>query len=256
MERRILRSRDLFIRTTPWAKIPSRPHVLVVDAKLVKAGGEPYTIYLVLVRPQGRNIATILPPHIVPGKENQKGWQSAFATLPPYLAGKTRAIVCDGHRGPVYWARKHSILIQRCHFHLLSSIRQRRSRWKRNGEQVERENLYGMVKEVISTKNEKRAEKLLLEIDNRALDSSSVQLRVVLRGFIESYEYYRMYRYHPELHLPTTTNAAESYISSLQEFLHRTRGFRTLSSLSLWVEAFFKHKRTIACNGFQQKKRG
>lgn len=255
-ERRLLKSRNLFNRTTSWASLPMGSNICVVDAKIQKVMGRRYSIYLILARPVGGKTATIAPPLILPGGESEDGWRRAFEALPASFRSHTRAIVCDGHRGPLNYAKAHSILIQRCHFHLLASIRQRRSRWKRNGDDIEQESVYRLVMKAITVKSERRAVSLLTEIDNLGLASPSYQLRIILQGFVHYYEYFRMYRYHPKLDLPTTTNAAESCVGSIHELCHRARGFRSIFSLSSWIEALLKHKRTITCNGFQQRKRG
>ena len=138
------------------------------------------------------------------------------------------------------------------HFHLLAAIGGRRSRSRRSRHKVEGDRVYALVKRVLSENDEKTIPKLLLQIDDEALNTSSPELRKYLRGFLNCWEDFRSYLYHPKLNLPTTNNTAESLAGCFTELLHRARGFSTLASIEKWFAAFAKYKKTIKCRGRNQ----
>lgn len=255
MTRDILRSRDLLNRTYSWSSPPDTDTlILVVDAVIKQVAGTQWTAYCFFARAPHKAKAVILPPVILPGGETQTGWNRAFAMLSPLVRRRIRAIVCDGHRGPVNYAKRHAWLIQRCHFHLIAALQGRRSRWARGRHRDEGRRVFALVREALVTQDERRCAELAIDIDNLALSTTSPQLRRALRGFANNRDDFRTYLHHPELNLPTTSNTAESFISSIEELCHRLRGFPTESSIKLWIEALAKFKRTITCNGCHQQK--
>ncbi len=255
MTRDILRSRDLFCRTTLWPLPPKAPNLIVIaDAVIKQVERKQYTAYCMLVRSPTETEATILPPIILAGGETQLSWRIAFNTLPPSLLSCIKALVCDGHRGSVNYAKQHNWLIQRCHFHLLAAIQGRRSRFAYSRHRREAKHIFDLVYRVLEEREEIPIRAFLLKIEACALSTTSRELRKVLLGFVNNYEDYRTYLYHPELELPTTTNTAESCIGSLEELCHRLRGFPTLYSFEKWFEALAKFKKRIKCNGQYQQK--
>lgn len=255
MTRDITRSRNLFCSTTSWPKLPEPgPLILVADAVIKKVGRKHYTAYCMFVRSPKETEATILPPVIFPGGETQPMWRLAINSLPTAILPRIRAIVCDGHRGTVNYAKNHKWIIQRCQFHLIAAIQGRRSRWKHSRHRKEAEYIFNLVHQVLKDNDEVKIPALLLKIEDCALSTTSKELRRVLLGFVNNYEDFRNYFYHPELNLPTTTNTAESFISSIEELCHRLRGFPTLESFEKWIEALTKYRRKIKCNGCHQQK--
>lgn len=254
--RQLERSRDLFLRTTPWPKLPTKNSViLIVDAVIKKIDRKWYTVYCMLVRTTNSNEAVIAPPVILSGTESQPGWRYALNTLPPSIITRSKAVVCDGHKGSVNWAKRQRLVIQRCHFHLIAAIQGRRSRWGKSRHREEGERVYALVIQALAATDEQMLLSTLYAIEDIALSTSSKQLQHILTGFVSSYEDFRTYLYRPELNLPTTSNAVESFISCIEELCHRARGFNNARSLKKWVTAFVKHKKTIVCNrNYQQNK--
>ena len=253
-EIKLRRSRDLFLRTTAWSVLPTTfPIIAIVDALLKRFAGRFWTLYCIFLRRPNESRAVIVKPYLLPGRETQLGWREAFERLPVVTRRKIRAVVCDGHRGPVNYAKQHRWLIQRCHFHLLAAIQGRRSRGRKSRHSIEGQRIYSLVKRCLETTNEADAQTLVYQIENESLDTKSPQLRIILRGFVNFYEDYRQYHYHPELHLPTTSNAAESFIGSIEELCHQTRGFVSPVAFQAWIFALAKLKQTITCNGRNQQ---
>src|SRR3989344_3536309 len=92
--------------------------------------------------------------------------------------------------------------------------------------------------------------KLRIAGDNLALSSASRELRKALTGVATNAEYYRTHLVHPQLKLPRTNNTSEACIGSIESLLKRLRGISNTDSLCKWIEAWAKHKKKIACNGF------
>ena len=256
MTRDIVRSRDLFCRTTPWPESPKTEILIAIaDAVIKRVARKQYTAYCILLRGSEQTEATILEPTILAGGETQEGWRQAFDVLPESVRSSTKAIVCDGHRGMVNYAKNQKWLIQRCQFHLIKAIQGRRSRFAQSRHQKEAKRIFDLVYKVLDQEDEKGILRILFKIEACALSTTSKELRRVLLGFVNNYEDYRTYLYHPELCLPTTSNTAESFIGCVEELCHRLRGFPNVRSFSKWIEALAKFKKKVKCNGhFQPRK--
>lgn len=247
----LIRSRDTFLLRTPWPPLPkAEPLIAIADAMVETFQREgTYTLYLILLRPVATSKAVIAEPVIGSGTETWQGWAMAFARLPNIQKAAIRALVCDGHRGLLAVAQDHHWLIQRCHFHLLAAIQGRRSRWIRSRHRAMGERLYRLVNHILTTRDQTTIMPALTKLESIAWDTRSPVLRKVLSGFITHYRDYRTYLEYPELHLPRTSNAVESLIGDVRHLCYRARGFRTVESLTQWVHALLKLKRTATCNG-------
>lgn len=250
---RLIRSRNTFLRGTSWPSLPMDvPLILIADAMVCEIEGAWFAVYLMLIRPVGESQAIIHEPYIAAGPETAVGWYAAFATIPDGTWHRIQAIVCDGHRGIVGYAKRSGWLVQRCHFHLIAAIQGRRSRWARSRHRAMGERLYRLVSSVLTAKDPATILPLLTELETIAWDTRSRVLRKVLLGFVTHAEDYRTYLRHPELNLPRTSNTAEALISMIRHFCHRARGFSTRRSLEQWIAAIIKHKRTMTCNASRQ----
>lgn len=250
LQRSVARSRDLFCRITPWPTLPrDAPLILLADATLKLIKKRWHTIYLMLIRRPSESVAWIAPPVILPDKETAMGWTAALGTLPADRLSAVRALVCDGRRGLVDFAKRKGWLIQRCHFHLIASIQGRRSRWNNGRHQEEGKRIYALVKRVLEAPATANITALRIAIDNFALSTSSRELRKALTGFATNAEDFRTYRYHPALNLPRTNNTSEACIGLMESLLKRLRGISNVSALYQWMEALIKHRKKIACNG-------
>lgn len=247
---RLASSLKLFNGKTPWPIVSTdNQFIAIADAWTKKIKGSYHTWYGILLRPLKDNQATILPlPHFE-GRESIPDWRLAFDTVPKKLLGRIVALVCDGHRGLVNEARWRGWLIQRCHFHLIAAIQGRRSRWHDSRHRKEGERLYRLISTVLAVTDDAAIPQLLDEIENIGWQTKSRQLRKALSGFVNHIENYRTYLKHPGLNLPRTSNTAETLFSLVEELCHRARGFSSVESLSRWIEAVVKHRKTITCNG-------
>lgn len=255
LQRTMTRARDLFCRTTPWPTLPAEgPLILLADATPKRIRWRWYTVFCMLIRRPDESVAWIAPPIVLSGLETRENWKKALATLQDEQISNIRAMVCDGHRGLLDFAKRRNWLIQRCQFHLVAFIQGRRSRWGKSLHREEGKRTYAVVRQVLDAPVDADITTLRIAVDNLALSTTSRELRKALSGFATNAEYYRMHLYHPELHLPRTNNASEACIGSLESLLKRIRGVSNQQSLSKWIEALVKHKKKIVCNGFSPTK--
>jgi len=227
MQRTITRFRDLFCRTNQWPTLPAEgPLILLADATPKRIRWRWYTVFCVLIRRPHESAAWIAPPVILPGLETRANWKQALATLPEAQISQVRAMVCDGHRGLLDFAKRRNWLIQRRRFHLIAFIQGRRSRWGKGLHREEGKRIYAAVIRVLDAPIDADITALRIAVDNLALSTTSRELRKALSGFATNAEYYRTHLYHPELHLPRTNNASEACIGSIESLLKRLRAFQ------------------------------
>lgn len=226
--------------------------VLLADAVVKRIRYSWWTIYFVAVKKPNVNSATVFKPVVLRGRESYADWQYVLNSLPENILNRASMLVCDGHRGLVYYARWSGWQVQRCQAHLLFSISGRRSqsRWSRHREEGRR--IYQLVKTAITETDSKIIKKTLSAVEEMGWETDSRILQKIIRGFLQDVEDYRTYLRSPALNSPTTNNAMESFISRFQELCHRARGFATVEALTRWAVAFVKHRRKITCNGFHQ----
>lgn len=253
MQNILKKSRDMFILVTPWQPVPRGRLIMVADAVIEYIEGHWYAVYLMLVRAVCDTEAIILPPLITRGTETAAGWKAAMDSLPETVRKRVVALVCDGHNGLLTEAKWRAWPLQRCHFHLLSRIQSRRSRWKIARHKVEAEKIFRHAHRVLEHPNECEIQDSLTVLEEIGWTSGSPEIRKVLSGFVRNFRDHRLYLKRPDLHLPTTNNTAESLASSIADLKYRMRGFPTLHSFTHWVIALLKFKKKIACNGFYQQ---
>lgn len=240
--------------TEPWPAAPSCPSqvVLLADAIVKRIRRHWWTVYFTAVKVPGDAAARLLAPIVLPHRESHAGWRVALNALPDDVYSTIKAIICDGHRGLVHYAQGSGWHVQRCQAHLLFAISGRRSRspWSRH--RAEGQRMYDLAKYIFVVTEPAALATAINTIEAMGWETKSRQLRRIISGFVNAVEDYRTYLKHPELDIPTTNNALESFISQFQELCHRARGFATIHSLTSWVSAFSKYKNHITCNGFYQ----
>lgn len=250
---RLNRSLNHFLRTTSWPRLPrKRPLIVIADAMVCFLDGRWYTFYFIVLRKPNDSQAVIVRPYIKQGTEVWVGWLNAFSKLPPKVKNSIVALVCDGHSGLVNTAKRESWILQRCHFHLISRLQSRRSKWRYSRHSYEGKLIYRLVREVLTTPSPEKILPCIEKLREIGQTTSSREVRSILLGFSNNYPDYRTYLLYPKLHLPKTSNAIESMIGSIQSLRSRARGFRTRVSLIKWVNAVLKNKQTITCNGYYQ----
>lgn len=246
LQRDLIRSRDLYSRTASWPSVSEiDPLILIPDAKIIRLGERFCTIYCFLAKSPPTEYAVILPPFVIFGLESQSGWNAAFESLPASVLSRITAIVCDGHVGMINYAKRKEWIIQRCHFHILAAVHQRRSSFSN----PEGRAIRSIILSVLSGQN---IQENLSKIRSKFSETKSVRYKEILRGFVLNHRYFLSYLEHPELNLPTTSNTAEVLIRNISDLLSRLRGVRTKSSLERWLESFVKFKKTIRCQGKYQ----
>lgn len=226
--------------------------ILIADAIWYRIRGVKYTIYIMLVRSVDSSLATISPPVLVCDHESLIGWETAAVSLPISIRSRIIGLVCDGGLGLVALAHHYRWLLQRCHFHLMASVQNYLSTGPRGSRPVYAQKLCALVQELLITEDMRRLQSILRELRIAQAITRSRGIHRVLGGLLRDYKDYRTYLKYPHLHLPTTSNAAESCIQSLRDLMYRCRGFRTAEALMLWLTAFICYKKTIRCRGKNQ----
>lgn len=249
------RSLEAYVRTAEnwWTFLPSSgPLILVADAIWYRVRGQKQTIYVLLVRPVTDTLAVIVPPIIRDGHEDIDGWEAAYGTLPKSLKARICALVCDGGTGLVALGRRKRLLLQRCTFHLLCAVQNYLTTGPRSHHRAYATAVLSLVQKAVGV-SEHEAKSALRELRHVHDVSHSHGVRRVLRGLQLHWREYRTCHRYPELHLPATSNTAESCIQGIRDLMYRCRGFRTTHSLALWLAAFARFKKTIRCNGKSTK---
>jgi hypothetical protein len=239
-----------------WSRVLlDAPHLIAVaDAIWYHVGKEFYTIYIMLLRPATSTDAVICPPIVLSGREDLAGWEQAFASLPPVLQKRIIALVCDGATSLIALARSRHWILQRCRFHLIAAVQNYLTTGRRSTHRAYAFRVLRTVQALLATHEPGEIKKIRRAIRGIRHQSKSRGLRRVLSGFLKTYPDYHAYLRYPELNLPTTSNAAESCIQCIRDLMYRCRGFRSYSSLLLWLTAFALFKKTIRCNGKKSTK--
>ncbi len=253
LRNRLLKSREKLLRSTHWPTLPrQKPLIAIADAMVCYIDSSWYTFYFILIKKPHQNYAIVAQPYVREGTEVWLGWCEAFSKLPLKTMASIVALVCDGHTGLVSTAKREGWILQRCHFHLIARLQTRRSKWKLTRHGEEGKILYGLVQKVLTLPASQDLSAYLEELRLRGKITKTRDLKTVLIGFTKHYQDYRSYLTYPELNLPKTSNAIESMIGLVQQLKSRSRGFRTISALTAWVNAVLKNRKRFTCNGFHQ----
>lgn len=246
---RLRKTRDAFLAHSSWHPIPEGPLILIADAIVRYTEGSWHTWFLFCVRARRGEDAVILPPVCGKGRETGRGWHTALSTVPPEVLSRIVALVSDGHGGLLAEAFWRGWLVQRCHVHLIRAIQARRSVRLMSQHRAEAIRIYALVRMVLTRRTKRGLTRVLSEIEEIGWTTPSRLLKKILLGFVRNADHYRTYLTHPELHLPTTSNTAESANALIQSLAQYARGFRTVASFTAWITALFKARGTIKCRG-------
>jgi hypothetical protein len=241
----LTQSLNWWVTEGPWPPIPNGPLIAVADAVVKYLGTQWQSWYFIVVRSVHSDEAVMLPPYHQQGTEVTSGWLHAFARVDAQVHERIVALVSDGHRGLRKVAHDAGWLQQRCHFHLLKRLQAQRSRWPTGRHREEAERIYRHTKAVLTTTRPITHDLAVLR--ELAETSTSREVRVVIRGFLSNYEDFRTYLRHPELHLPTTSNTAESLVGMVESMATRSRGFKGPVAFHKWIIALIKVKKKIKC---------
>lgn len=246
------RSRDILLRA-PRLEPPTRGRLIcTADALVQRIMGRWYTAYFILIRPINDTTAIIAKPLLRLGHEGHDGWIAAFAQLPPRTRLRIIALISDGHYALRGIALQRQWHIQRCHFHLKFGLANYLSKSPHSRQRVRALLIYQAINRIITSTDSMAVTRSILYLRQQYRNIRAAGTRTVLRGFLKFWKDYRTYLNHPELHLPTTSNAAESLVQSIRDVQYRARGFRTTEAYERWVHAICLQRKTIRCRGFDQ----
>jgi hypothetical protein len=240
-----------FIAGRRLPDIPAGSLTILADGLRFHFRGRPWVLYLVAVKSCSGNTAVFFDPWLFPGKEGAFRWARIFAALPTEVQHRSVALIVDNLNGMKRIAQQHRWILQLCHFHLLQKLQ---VQWKRPRRALKggiiREELYQLVRQALETASPFVFNETMACLEQLAnTDTVTLRLQAVLREFLLSAPFYRSYQMHPDLHLPTTTNAVESMACVVRDLLRRTRSASNPRALIRWVTALIRLRPTITCNG-------
>jgi hypothetical protein len=245
-------SLQCYVQQTRSYPLAKKGHlILVIDGKWFRFQGKEWVLYLMALRPVNSSQAVLMDPVLLPGKEYSSKWRKVFQTLPLPFKSRVCALVSDGLRGINTLANEQGWVYQRCHFHLLREALLRLGVKRKSPSSSLRLHIFQTLREFLIPQNEKSLslalEQLYSSVNQPELSS---RCRRVLRDFLRHRFFFHTYRQYPQYHLPTTTNALESYSSLLAK---RLSSIRSPKALLLWTTAFIRMNPTITCNGKQNQ---
>jgi hypothetical protein len=232
-------------------QIPRGPLVLLADGLWFQFEGKPWVLYLTALKPCAGKAAFFLDPLLIAGKEGATRWEQAFAAIPAQARARIRALVVDNLRGMHLVANRRRWVLQLCHFHLILKLQVHRRGPRRalKGGTV-REEIYHLIRKALDLPEGPRLKSVLGHLHRLAQTSCGTRrMQAVVREFLDCLTYYRTYRTHPALGLPTTTNTVESMGGLIRDLLRRSRAASSPRSLLLWATALIRLRPEIICNG-------
>lgn len=246
------RSRDRLLRHA-WHPLPERGRLIVIaDALVERFNGKKYTVYLIIVRPVDSIDAVIAPPVMRQESECRAGWDAAFAALPPATRLHICALVCDGNQALRGLAQQREWHLQRCQFHLKLTIANYCGRGALSRQKIRAWLVHTSVDVLLRTTDPAQYARALTHLCLYITPTKRRGLHKVLRGLQKNILEYRTYLREQALHLPTTSNAAESLVRCVRALTHRARGFSTPESYEQWIRALLFTKRNMHIRGYDQ----
>lgn len=219
--------------------------VMVIDAEWQYFRGHLWTLYLVGVKPIGTKAVTILDPRLRPGKESTTCWAEIIDILPLPVKNRICALVADGIRGIEGVASRNHWILQRCHFHLLSTLQKMRGKRAATPGRLTREEIYSLVKSALSETDKQKLDKICRRLSALAEKNECPRkMRLTVHEFLRHLADFRSYLRFPKLHLPATTNVMES----LNSFIRRkARTVNSPTAWHKWAKAAIRFKPKFTC---------
>lgn len=219
------------------SNIPDVDLVLLADGLWFMFKRRPWVLYNMAVKPVSDDIAFLLEPLLLPGRETAPRWREALATIPPEVNGLIKALVSDGFPGSKAITRERQWIQQRCHFHILLQLYNRLGKRKPAlpGRKA-RLAIYAAIRVALETNDEAKLAGALGRL-RRLAHHPECPPRVsgIAREFLRDVGLYRAYLEYPALGLPSTVSSIESYHSLVREItncvnnpkavLQRVRGY-------------------------------
>lgn len=227
--------------------IPPGPLVLLIDGVWCRFGSHDWTLYLIAFKPLGESRAYFVDPPLLPGREAGLTWHAVLQELGPDVLRRVVAVVTDGFRGSHTLARHHNWLHQRCHFHLVAQLQQRRGRHLQLPGAGAKQTVYEAVRAAVVTDSPQILRRLQRQL-RRALADPACRgrVRLIVGGILRHLDAFRTYRRYPQLDLPTTTNVVESMARRIRD---RIRTLRTPAAVQRWAVAIIRLRPSLKCNG-------
>lgn len=240
-----------FVRRPYPHRIPHGPLVLIADGLWFYFRDKPWILYLTALKSCSGKTALFLDPVLLPGREGMTKWKKVAAGLPSKIRTRIQAMVVDNLPGMKPLATRYDWLLQLCHFHLILKLQTQRGRQRRalRGGSI-RETIYQLIRQALEAPPGPPLQRTVQRLRHFEQTFCGTQrIHGAVYEFLNSLDYYRTYRNHPELHLPVTTNAAESMGSILRNLLRRNRCASSPKALHLWATALIRMRPEVACNG-------
>lgn len=226
---------------------PGGDLALLVDGLWFAFRRRYWVYYDMAVKPIMSETAYFLAPVLLPGVEHCRMWREALSTISADVSRRIQALVSDGFRGSRLLAEENGWLHQRCHFHLLSTLRSLLGRRPSYGGKAIRTGIDRIAREMLVTTEQQRLATLSAELKALAgTPGCPARLRGVARQFLREGDSFRTYLLHPELRLPTTISALESRHSLIRNLAGRVNN---PAALRLWLHALNCLRPTSICNG-------
>jgi transposase-like protein len=232
--------------TKGWMpRFSGKQYIVLIDALWFRFQVQRYTLYLRAFKRVGGHTARFLPPIMLKGRESAAGWSTAIDEIPDRLKHRIIAMVSDGWRGVERAAHRNHWVLQRCHFHFIAQLQVNRGKRKKMRDQAIREEIYQMARILLTTTKHVCHYKNHVQHLVQRSDCPR-RLRLIAGEFLRRLSDFRAYLNHPDMTLPTTTNAMESKNRQIRQLC---RPLRTPHSLFAWVSHFLKFNPEITCNG-------
>jgi hypothetical protein len=247
---RMTKLAEKFNKETTWPEVPKGDLIAIADAMIEYINKIPHVVYFILLRSVSSSVAVITPVLFMENiGEGKTGWERAFNSIPSDIRNRIKAVVCDGVYALSIITRNEGWILQRCQFHVLASLVHHCSPSRFGKRPKFGKRILKLANTVLKTKKDKSLENALFELDKILKNKITARgFKSVIRGFIKNYQDHRAYLNYPKLNLPTTSNSIENFIGQIRFFQSRARGFRSLKSISMWIETLCKYKKKVTCN--------
>lgn len=226
-------------------RIEGKKLILIIDAEWQYFNGELWTLYFMAVKSVGSKFVVVLDPILKPGKESAINWNSVINELPPTIKNRIIAVVSDGIRGIETVTNNHDWIIQRCHFHLLSTLQKMRGKRVTTSGRLIREEIYQLVKLALIETSKRRLNVICKRLAFLAKEvGCPKRMRMIVRDFLRRLTEFRSYLEYPDFHLPTTTNVMESVNSIVRR---KTKTINSSKAWHKWATATIRLKSKFNC---------
>lgn len=255
--RRLQRGLTTLLRVGTVKCIPvNGKFILIADAKWITVCGKRLSIYIILLRPTSRSIATtaVMLPRWE--WESERGWRAALLLLPGCVRRRIVGATLDEHHGlrnavPALCGEGTIPLpIQWCQFHCIAEFQLKigkkaikRNVWTAIAWEIARSALH-------EPHHDRRTIWLcMLQLVLRMRQCPEKTRRGIL-WFLSRLDSTTVVFARPSLRLPTTTACAESMCNLLRTFLGRVRP-RSFARVQRACDLFLRRHQTVRCRPWQ-----